>query len=35
MRGRTAYPLLFDREHLPKPAFYAVVRAAREGVAHR
>lgn len=30
VRGRTNYPLLFDREDLPKPAFDAVVRAARE-----
>jgi endo-1,4-beta-xylanase len=29
VRGRTSYPLLFDREHRPKPAFDAVVRAAR------
>jgi endo-1,4-beta-xylanase len=35
VRGRTAYPLLFDRERQPKPAFYAVVRAAKEGVARR
>lgn len=25
IRGRTNYPLLFDREFLPKPAFYSVV----------
>jgi endo-1,4-beta-xylanase len=30
VRGRTNYPLLFDREDVPKPAFDAVVRAARE-----
>jgi endo-1,4-beta-xylanase len=29
VRGRTNYPLLFDRAHRPKPAFDAVVRAAR------
>jgi len=29
VRGRTAYPLLFDREGGPKPAFDAVVQAAR------
>lgn len=26
-RGRTAYPLLFDRQHKPKPAFDAIVSA--------
>jgi endo-1,4-beta-xylanase len=26
MRGRTNYPLLFDREHQPKPAFEAVIK---------
>ena len=31
VRGRTNYPLLFDREGRPKPAFDAVVRAARRG----
>lgn len=31
--GRTSYPLLFDRQHRPKPAFDAVVRAAPNGVA--
>jgi endo-1,4-beta-xylanase len=29
VRGRTSYPLLFDRQHRPKPAFDGVVRAAR------
>jgi endo-1,4-beta-xylanase len=29
IRGRTAYPLLFDRQGKPKPAFEAVLRAAR------
>jgi endo-1,4-beta-xylanase len=29
-RGRTNYPLLFDRAHHPKPAFDAVVRTARD-----
>ncbi len=30
-RGRTNHPLLFDREWLPKPAFYEVVDVARAG----
>ena len=29
VRGRTNHPLLFDRQHRPKPAFDAVIRAAR------
>jgi len=29
VRGRTSYPLLFDRNGRPKPAFYAVVKSAR------
>jgi endo-1,4-beta-xylanase len=29
VRGRTSYPLLFDRHSRPKPAFEAVVRAAQ------
>jgi endo-1,4-beta-xylanase len=29
VRGRTSHPLLFDRSGRPKPAFGAVVRAAR------
>lgn len=28
VRGRTNYPLLFDRQAKPKPAFYAVVKTA-------
>lgn len=28
IKGRTSYPLLFDREGHPKPAYYAVIRAA-------
>jgi endo-1,4-beta-xylanase len=28
VKGRTSYPLLFDRAGQPKPAFYAVVRVA-------
>jgi endo-1,4-beta-xylanase len=33
IRGRTSYPLLFDRQHHPKSAFDAVVRAARTATA--
>jgi endo-1,4-beta-xylanase len=29
IRGRTNYPLLFDREGQPKPAFYSVIGTAR------
>jgi len=29
VRGRTSYPLLFDRDGRPKPAFDAVIKAAR------
>jgi endo-1,4-beta-xylanase len=28
VRGRTSYPLLFDRQHKPKPAFDAVLKVA-------
>ena len=30
VRGRTSYPLLFDRAGQPKPAFHAVIRAAEK-----
>jgi endo-1,4-beta-xylanase len=33
VRARTSYPLLFDREGRPKPAFDAVIKAAREASA--
>jgi len=29
VRGRTNYPLLFDRQLKPKPAFYKVIEAAK------
>ncbi len=32
VEGRTNYPLLFDREYRPKPAFHAVVELAREAL---
>jgi endo-1,4-beta-xylanase len=28
VRGRTSYPLLFDRHAQPKPAYYAVIETA-------
>jgi len=34
-RGRTSYPLLFDRQGRPKPAFDAVIQAARRVLASR
>jgi endo-1,4-beta-xylanase len=35
VRGRTDYPLLFDRQGRPKPAFFAVQRAAGAAVPQR
>jgi endo-1,4-beta-xylanase len=35
VRGRTNHPLLFDRDHRPKPAFDAVVRLAQQRQAAR
>jgi endo-1,4-beta-xylanase len=35
VRERVSYPLLFDAQDNPKPAFYAVIRAARELRAQR
>ncbi len=34
VRGRTNYPLLFDRDGKPKPAFYAVMRVAAQSSPH-
>jgi endo-1,4-beta-xylanase len=31
VKGRTNYPLLFDRQYMPKPAFYAAVAALKAG----
>jgi len=35
VRGRTSYPLLFDRAGRPKPAFWAVIRAAGQPIVSR
>jgi endo-1,4-beta-xylanase len=35
VEGRTAYPLLFDRDFQPKPAFHTVVETARQATAGR
>ena len=35
VRGRTSYPLLFDRAGHPKPAFWAVIRAAGQPIVSR
>jgi endo-1,4-beta-xylanase len=34
MQGRTNYPLLFDRNGQPKPAFDAVIHVASEKQSH-
>ena len=34
VRGRTSYPLLFDRDAKPKPAFDAVLQLAKEGASN-
>jgi endo-1,4-beta-xylanase len=31
VRGRTNYPLLFDRQFKPKPAFYKVIETKTKG----
>jgi endo-1,4-beta-xylanase len=35
VRGRTNYPLLFDRQYKPKPAFYAVIDRKTKGSANK
>jgi len=35
VKGRTNYPMLFDRELQPKPAFFSVIDAAEEARAHQ
>jgi endo-1,4-beta-xylanase len=35
VRGRTNYPLLFDRQFKPKPAFYAVIDTKTKGSANK
>jgi endo-1,4-beta-xylanase len=35
VRGRTNYPLLFDRQFKPKPAFYAVIDTKTKGTASK
>ena len=32
VQGRTDYPLLFDRKLQPKPAFFAVLKTAEQGL---
>jgi endo-1,4-beta-xylanase len=32
VRGRTSYPLLFDREGKPKPAFHAILKLEQQRV---
>jgi endo-1,4-beta-xylanase len=35
VRGRTNYPLLFDRQYKPKPAFYKVIETKTKGSANK
>jgi endo-1,4-beta-xylanase len=35
IRGRTNYPLLFDKQFAPKPAFYAVIATKNQSAAAR
>jgi endo-1,4-beta-xylanase len=32
MKGRTSYPMLFDRQYRPKPAFQAVIKEASKKI---
>lgn len=32
MKGRTSYPMLFDRQYQPKPAFHAVIKEASKKI---
>ena len=35
IRGRTNYPLLFDRQFQPKPAFYSVIETKTKGATNK